>query len=137
MAVKVLYEIDAVDLKSSDRGKRILRSTGLFVLQMALVLGLFLLIGIWAIFILILATYVFLPSPIIPVPSRYKITAKGIIIDNRSIFPLRKDYKLRFNEKRSFVSILHRWRGEIIRLYTPEPEKVTNILDKLISKLEK
>ncbi|KPV64864.1 MAG: hypothetical protein AOA65_0710 [Candidatus Bathyarchaeota archaeon BA1] len=134
MAVKVIYEADATDLKMADRRKRILRSSAMFIFQLALIFILVSILGVWAMFIFLLAMFMFLPAPIIPTPSKYKITSQGVMLDERRIFSLKKEYKLRANEERKFVSILHRRRGEILRLYTSEPKRVVNILDKIIPK---
>lgn len=134
MAVKVLYEVDATDLKRADRGKRILRSAVMFILQLAFIFILVSIFGWLAILIFLLAAFVFLPVPIIPAPSRYRITKQGVMLDERRGFSFKKGHKLRANEGRKFVSILHRLKGETFRLYTPEPKKLIKILDKLIPK---
>lgn len=133
LAGEILYDVDVTDLKMIDRRKRILSSTFIFIYQMAFILILALIIDIWAIFAFLLILY-FLPAPFIPAPAKYKITSQGVKFDERRIFSFKKAYRLRADEKRKFVSILHRWRGEILRLYTPEPKKVMEILAKLLPK---
>jgi len=134
MAVKVLYEVDATALKRADRRKRILRSAAMFIFQLAFIFILASIFGIFGMLIFILAVYVFLPAPFIPTPSKYKITKQGVILDERRMFSFKKESKLRANEERKFVSILHRRKGETLRLYTHEPKKLIKILDKLIPK---
>jgi uncharacterized membrane protein len=134
VAVKVLYEANVTDLKMADRKRRILRSAVLFILQLALIFVLVSILGVWAILIFLLAMYMILPTPIIPVPSKYKITSQGVMLNERRVFSLKRGYRLRSNEERKFVSVLHRRRGEIFRLYTPEPKRVIKILDELIPK---
>jgi len=134
VAVKVLYEVNVTDLKMADRKKRILRSAVLFIFQLALIFVLVSILGIWAILIFLLAIYMILPTPLIPVPSKYKITSQGVMLNERRVFSLKRGYRLRSNEKRKFVSVLHGRRGEMLRLYTPEPKRVIRILDELIPK---
>ena len=134
MSVKVLYEVDATDLKVADRRRRILRSAIMFILQVAFIFALVVFFGWLAILIFLLAAYVFLPLPIVQTPGKYKVTDEAVMLDERRGFSFKKGHKLRANEERKFVSILHRLKGEILRLYTPESKKLVKILDKLIRK---
>jgi len=130
---ETLYEIEASDLKTADRRMRILRSVGIFILEMLLLLGLFMVFGLLAIAIFLLAVFLFLPSPAVIVPARYRITNAGVIHDRAKMIPFKRNYKVRMNEKRKFVSMLHRRRGEFLRLYTPEPSRVLQIVSESIS----
>lgn len=130
---ETLYEIDASGLKRTDRRMRIFRSVGIFILEMTLLLGLFMVLGLLAIAIFLLAVFLFLPSPVVIVPARYRITSAGIIHDESKMIPFKRNYKVRMNEKRRFVSMLHSRRGEFLRLYTPEPSRVLQIVSESIS----
>ncbi len=130
---ETLYEIEASDLKTADRRMRILRSVGIFILEMLLLLGLFMVFGLLAIAIFLLAVLLFLPSPAVIVPAKYRITSAGVIHDRAKMIPFKRNYKVRMNEKRKFVSMLHRRRGEFLRLYTPEPSRVLQIVSESIS----
>ena len=130
---ETLYEIDASGLKRDDQRMRIFRSVGIFILEMTLLLGLFMVLGLLAIAIFLLAVFLFLPSPVVIVPARYRITSAGIIHDESKMIPFKRNYKVRMNEKRKFVSMLHSRRGEFLRLYTPEPSRVLQIVSESIS----
>jgi len=130
---ETLYEIDASGLKRDDQRMRIFRSVGIFILEMTLLLGLFMVLGLLAIAIFLLAVFLFLPSPVVIVPARYRITGAGIIHDESKVIPFKRNYKVRMNEKRKFVSMLHSRRGEFLRLYTPEPSRVLQIVSESIS----
>jgi len=130
---ETLYEIDASGLKRADRSMRIFRSVGIFILEMAFLLGLFMVFGLLAIAIFLLAVILFLPSPAVIVLGKYRITGAGVIHDEAKMIPFKRNYKVRMNEKRKFVSMLHRRRGEFLRLYTPEPSTVLQIVSESIS----
>ena len=133
-----IYEVDAASLKAADRTKRVLRAVAVIALQLAFLFLLTWLIGLYALVVYLIAALTFLPNPVVPTPSKYKITSDGVLFDNgRKIFVLREGYRLKLNEERRFVSVLQRWRGEIFRLYTPEPRKVLKILDQLIQRAER
>jgi len=112
---------------------RIFRSIGIFILEMTLLLGLFMLFGLLAVAIFLLAVFLFLPSPAVIVPARYRITSAGVIHDEAKMIPFKRNYKVRMNEKRKFVSMFHSRRGEFLRLYTPEPSRVLRIVSESIS----
>ena len=133
---RVLYEVDATDLKMADRKKRITGSAGIFAAELLLIIFIAYLLDIWAIPLIILLV-TFLPSPFVPIPSKYKITNQGVSLNGKNVFQMRPDHKLVANEIRKFVSVRHRRRGEVLKLYTPDSEKVMKILDKLIKTSEK
>lgn len=134
MTAEVLYEVDATELKTEDRRKRVVRSILVIVFQVAFILVLVWFLGMLALVVFLVAMYTFLPAAIVPTPSRYKLTSQGVVLDERVMFPLKRGHRFRPNEGRKFVSVLHRWRGEVLRLYTPEPKRVITILDQLIPK---
>ena len=128
-----MYEVEASELKSADRRMRIFRSIGIFILEMVFLLGLFMVFGLFAIAIFLLAVILFLPSPAVIVPARYRITSAGVIHGEARMIPFKRNYKVRMNEKRRFISMLHSRRGEFLRLYTPEPSRVLKIVSESIS----
>ena len=134
ITVEVLYEVDATELKAEDRRRRVVRSILVVAFQIAFILVLVLFLELLALVVFLVAMYTFLPNAIVPTPSRYKLTSQGVVLDERVMFPLKRGHRLRPNEGRKFVSVLHRWKGEVLRLYTPEPKRVITILDQLIPK---
>jgi uncharacterized membrane protein len=102
---------------------------------MAVIFPLVFLLGIIGIIIFFLAVFMFLPIPFVMTPDRYKIAGKGAVLDERRFFSFKKGLKLSINEERKFVSIRHRWKGEVLRLYTPEPRKVYEIVENLIASI--
>jgi hypothetical protein len=134
---ETLYEIEASGLKRADRSMRIFRSVAIFILEIVFLLGLFMVFDLLAIAIFLLAVILFLPSPAVMVPAKYRITSAGVIHDKAKMIPFKRSYKVRMNEKRRFVSMLHRRRGEFLRLYTPEPSRVLQIVSESISKIYK
>lgn len=134
-AEKILYAVDVTDLKMADRKNRNLSSLVSIIAQLALLVILAALFDIWGALIFILVLFVFLPLPIVPAPSKYQITRQGVKFNESKVFALKKDYSLRSNEERKYVSVRQRRRGEAIRLYTPEPDTVIEILENLIKQL--
>jgi len=134
MTAEVLYEVDATELKAEDRRRRVVRSILVVTFQVAFILVLVLFLGMLALVVFLVAMYTVLPNAIVPTPSRYKLTSQGVVLDERVMFSLKRGQRLRPNEGRKFVSVLHRWRGEVLRLYTPDPNRVITILDQLIPK---
>jgi len=129
---RVLYEFDATDLKMADRNQRILRSVGVFAAELALIFVVAISpLEIYGVIILFIAILFLLPSPVAVAPSKYKITKQGVLFDGQKVFPLQKKYKLRVNYDRNFISVRDR-KGEVLKLYTTESEKVLKILNKLI-----
>ena len=133
---EVLYEAEIEALKSADKGRRILRTVLIFVLEILFLLGLALIFGNILIpaIIFIISVLIFIPSPILIAPSKYRVMKNGVDCDGRRLIPIKKGYKSNMNEKRKFVSILHSRRGEIMRLYTNEPKKLLSILQRSVLK---
>jgi len=136
MDYSILYEADVTELKNKDKRSRILRWILTITIEMA-ILGVLItlfdlllpLIG-YAFFI-----YLTFPAPFYVVPNKYKITKKGILLNKKRHFRIKKDYTLKRNEKRMFISIFRnpkKIRGvakiEILRLYTTELDKVHELL---------
>jgi hypothetical protein len=132
---RVLYQVDATDLKMADRTTRILRSIGILAAEIVLIFVVSYLLGdlaIYGVIVLFVVIVFLLPSPVALAPSKYKITKQGILFNGEKTFPLGKKYRLRVNQNRNFISIRDR-KGEVLKLYTTESEKVMKILDKLIA----
>jgi hypothetical protein len=133
---RVLYKIDATDLKMADRKKRIIGTAVIFIAELALIFPLAYFLGLLAIPLYVAIVY-FMPPPIVPAPSKYEITNQGISLSGQSIFPLKSGYTLQDNQIRKFISIRRARRGEVLKLYTSDFEKVMTILDKLIKESKK
>jgi uncharacterized membrane protein len=136
MTDKILYEGEVGALKKADQRNLVIRFLVTFAYEMAILFVMILVLGAYAILLFIIALLLVLPMPLIPTPTKYKITKRGVILEKGKFFPLKKGCVIRVNEKRMFVSIIYRWRrGEVLRLYTPNPKAVGNILQKIILEL--
>ncbi len=125
---EILYEEEVSDLKSADKGRRIFRTIAIFVLEIFFILGMALALGILvSAIIFLIAVVLVIPAPILVTPSHYRVMKHGIDCDGRKMMPIKKDYRASLNERRKFVSILHKRRGEIIRLYSKDPSKLLGV----------
>jgi len=125
---EILYEEEVSDLKSVDKGRRIFRTIAIFVLEIIFILGMALALGILvSAIIFLIAVVLVIPAPILITPSHYRVMKHGIDCDGRKMMPIKKDYRSSMNERRKYVSILHKRRGEIIRLYAKDPSKLLGI----------
>jgi len=130
-----LYHGEVSDLKSADQKGRILRGLVFFVINMLLLLSTLLLFGPYSIIAYIIALFFLFPTPIIIVPTEYKIVNNGIIHRKGKVIPMKRIYKLRVNSEKKFVSVDHPgFKGEFLRLYSAEPETVLNLLKDMKSK---
>jgi uncharacterized membrane protein len=130
---EILYETDSSSLKYADRNMRIYRAILIFLLNLAILFGVLFLSGnilISIISFLILAVLI-LPTPLLIVPSRYRILRTGLDSDGKRIIPLKSSYRTKLNHKRMFVSIMHARRGECIRLYSEDPKQVQIAVQKV------
>jgi uncharacterized membrane protein len=133
MVEEALYEANVASLKKADRRNRLFKSFLIFALEVIFILYLYFLLPLMLmIVVFFLLSFTFMPAPFFPTPSSYKIREGGVILYDRRVFSLRRAHRIKVNEKRKFVSILHRWRGEVLRLYSPEPGKVLKALEKSI-----
>ncbi|MFQ5711617.1 MAG: DUF2208 family protein [Candidatus Geothermarchaeales archaeon] len=131
----VLFEADVEDLKQMDRVKRVRRSIALFAAQFLFIILLVSSLGIYGVFVFLILVFTFLPMPMVPTPSSYKIKKDGVIVlDRGKPFTLNRRHRLHADEKRKFVSIKSRWRGEVLRLHASKPKKVMKMLESLIQK---
>jgi len=136
LKLKILYEAEVTELKLADQRKRAYRSILMAICESLFFVLLCGLLGIiFGITIFLAALFVFLPPLFIITPSRYQLTSQGIINNDQTFSPFRKGYHLHINEKRNFVSISHRWKGEILRLYSREPKRIFKILEQLFANL--
>jgi hypothetical protein len=144
----VLYESDGRGLKHADRKMRNLRSISIFLLDVAILYGVYfvleiitgfglgLSLGSGSVLILMIIflalSILVLPAPILMTPGRYRILSTGVDSDGKRLIPLRPNYKTRANNKRMFVSVLHPRRGEFMRLYASEPAQLQQAILKVI-----
>jgi len=132
MAGKILYEAEVSSLKLKGRKKRVLRSIVILICELnflifsCLAFGVFIGFAIYAI-----AIFFFLPTPFLKCPSKYQIIEQGVVYEGR-IFPFKRGYSLRLNEKGRYISVCHGLKGEVLRLYTYETKTVFEILDRLL-----
>lgn len=127
---EILYEAEVEQLKSADKGRRIFRTILIFVLEILFLLGLALIFGniLVPAIIFMICVLIFIPSPMLIAPSKYRVMKHGVDCNGRRTVPFKKGYKANMNLQRKFVSILHNRRGELIRLYTNEPKKLLSII---------
>ncbi|WP_455278020.1 DUF2208 family protein [[Eubacterium] cellulosolvens] len=130
---EILYETDSSSLKYADRNMRIYRAILIFLLDFVILFAVLFLSGsilISIISFLILAVLI-LPTPLLIVPSRYRILKTGLDSDGKRIIPLKSSYRTKLNYNRRFVSIIHARRGECIRLYSEDPQQVQIAVQKV------
>lgn len=136
----VLYQADSKDLKLADRNRRILRAILIFLLDiLILYVIVFVQVVVFHVGNLLISMIVFLilsvlllPSPILIIPSRYRVLSTGIDSEGKRLIPLKSNYLAKVNEKRGYVSVFRPRRGEFIRLYSAEPRKLQNAIEKAI-----
>jgi len=126
---EVLYNAEVTQLKSIDKSRRLLRTILIFIFELGFLFFISYFLGIFiAIIFFLISVILFIPSPMLITPSNYRVMKKGVQIDGGKLIPFKRGYKASMNEDRSYVSILHPRRGELIRLYTNEPSKLLGIL---------
>ena len=135
METEVLYAFDATDLKRADRSRRVFWLLITSIAQLAPILVLWIFLNMWAIVVYALISYLFLPIPIAPAPRRYEITNEGVRTNSRDTFVFNEFHSIDLNSQRRFVSIRRRHKGEVLRLYTPDLDKVMNALGELKSRV--
>ncbi|MEM3005003.1 MAG: DUF2208 family protein [Candidatus Bathyarchaeia archaeon] len=139
---EILYQTDCTELKLTDRNMRILRAAGIFMLDILILYGIlfvqFLAFGSGGILIPIVVflvlSVIVLPAPILTIPTRYRILLSGVDSDGKRLVPLKSNYRIRVNQKRKFVSVMHPTRGEFMRLYTREPRKLELAVQRVMSR---
>ncbi len=120
------YEADVVPLKLADRRRNTTTVVAYISLQIILVLLLSVTLGLLGVIGFASAIFL-LPSALVPMPSHYRITRSAVLWDRRRL-NLGKISKVHPNEKRNFVSLISKWGGESVRLYTSEPQKINKIV---------
>jgi uncharacterized membrane protein len=126
---ETLYNAEVTQLKSADKSRRLLRTVLIFIFELGFLFFISYFLGIvFAIIFFLISVILFIPSPMLITPSNYRVMKKGVQIDGGKLIPFKRGYKASMNEDRSYVSILHPRRGELIRLYTNEPSKLLGIL---------
>jgi len=129
-----LYEVDATSLKRADRKKRMVRFVIVLAIQFVFLSVAAVLAGVYVgLVIFFLSAYVVFPTSSTVVPDKYRLTASEIVYDNQRTMKLRIDDKLLVNEGRKFASVVRKWRGEVLRLYTPNPVEVAAIVQEIVS----
>ena len=138
---EILYQSDSTDLKNADRKPRAVRSVLIFLLDIAILYGLFfilIILGLGNILILMIIfvglSILLLPAPILITPGSYRILPRGVDTDGKRLIPLKASYKTKVNSRRKYVSILHQRRGEFMRLYSREPQDLQRIIQKVIGR---
>ncbi|MBS7623365.1 DUF2208 family protein [Candidatus Bathyarchaeota archaeon] len=139
---EILYQTDCSELKSTDRNMRILRAAGIFLLDIMILYGIlfvqFLVFGVGGFLIPIVVflalSVTVIPAPILTIPTRYRVLLSGVDSDGKRLVPLKSNYRIRVNQKRKFVSVMHPTRGEFMRLYSGEPRKLELAVQKVISR---
>lgn len=126
----ILHEENAEKLKRKNYGKLLLRNIIIWIAEIIFLITLCIALGTFMGTIIFTATiFTILPTPFLKTPSKYKITTKGIIYNDK-IFIIHEIYKIKVNVKKMYISICHPIRGELIRLYTENPEKTFQALHK-------
>jgi len=135
----ILYQTDCTELKSADRNMRIVRAALIFLVDIAILYGMFFIqVAIFRVegflismIIFLALSIVVLPAPILIMPARYRILPTGVDSDGKRLIPLKRSYRTRVNDKRRYVSVLHPTRGEFMRLYSSEPRKLELAIQKV------
>jgi hypothetical protein len=134
----VLYQTDSTDLKLADHNRRVLRTILIFLLDIVILYAVVFVQVVFHVVNLLISMIVFLilsvlllPSPILIMPSRYRVLSTGIDSDGKRLIPLKSNFLAKVNEKRGYVSVFRPRRGEFIRLYSAEPRKLQNAIEKV------
>lgn len=130
-----IYEDEVRELKSENQQSRILYSLKVSLFELLILVLLLQFLGPGAIVGFIIALIAFLPTPYYTVPETYRIVEGAVIFDRGKALKLKRGHRLRVNVEGKYVSFLHPRKGEFLRLYAHEPERVYNILKGQISDL--
>jgi uncharacterized membrane protein len=129
---KIHYAANVIDLKNADKNSRIYRAIKIILLEMGAAIFAIMLFGEAALLGFAIAIFLIFPSPQLLVPSQYRITDRGLIYGKERLISIKKKFKLEVKEEKKYVSVSESvMKGEFMRLYSPEPEIVLKILDKL------
>ena len=128
-----MYEFDARTLKNKDRRRTLAYSLFSILAELVVLALLFIKVSPFSIFGYVVASFTVLPTPFVKIPETYRIDEDHIVDGRgRRLLP-GKTHRVYVNRKRSFVSISHRFRGEYLRLYTDDVEKVQTQVQSIIS----
>ena len=128
---EVLYETDATELSVNDKNYRRLRAIGLLSFYFTLAFILFLFIDVLAMIVVFVVMW-FSPYPFVPSFAVYKITDRAVVDNRGRRLEITPEYKFQVNLRHSYVS-LRKGRRSVLWLYTNEPNKVVEILEKVSS----
>ncbi len=132
-------EIDATNLIARDRRRRIASGALMVFSILAAMYIVLALLGLYAIFAILIGALTFLPSPIFTILDKYSISAKGITYTRcglRRTILLNSGHKLHANSNRNYVSLLNRFGVEKVRLYTSDVPSLRSQLEKLFSQIK-
>jgi len=130
-----IYEDEVRELKVGNQKGRILYSLKVILFELLVLVLMLQFLGTGAIIGFVVALVAFLPTPYFTVPETYRIIQGAIIFNGGKVLKLNKGQRLRLDVEGRYVSLLHPRKGEFLRLYTHEPEKVHKILKGQISDL--
>lgn len=130
-----IYEDEVRELKLGNQKGRILYSLKVILFELLVLVLLLQFLGPGAVIGFVFALVAFLPTPYFTVPETYRIVEGAVIFDGGKVLRLKRRQRLRLDVEGKYVSLLHTRKGEFLRLYAHEPEKVYKILKGLISDL--
>ncbi|MEM2195430.1 MAG: DUF2208 family protein [Candidatus Methanomethylicia archaeon] len=127
-SLNVLYEEDSTKIKREKSRKIYLKKMIIWVAETIFLISSCIAFGnVIGIIIFTIMIFTILPTPFLKVPAKYQITKEGIVYDGK-MFSVYKIYRVKVNMKERYVAICHPLRGELIRLYTQDPNKLYKIL---------
>ena len=132
---EVIYDAEVTDVKLRHRRKRVFEIIFILGFEIVLLIFLFSFLGWYSIPLYLVGALLFFPSPYIRIPDKYKVTKNGLIYTGEKVIRLKKKYKLRMNEKDEFVSVCSSLGQEFLRLYTPKPDRLYQLLNGLITNI--
>ncbi len=132
---ETLGDFDAGELKRADRMRSLTYTVGLMALEFIGMFLMFFLLGYIGLIIMFVLAFFFFPTPYPTIPTKYNVSNGALTYNDRTVSNISPKFKIKSNTKRMFVSIKHPRRGEVLRLYTKEPEKLMQTLEKMIQKI--
>jgi len=131
---ETLNDFDARELKRADRTRSLIYTGGLLALEFIGMFFLFFLLGYIGLIVMFVLAFFFFPTPYPTIPTKYNVSNGTLTYNGKTVNNISSKFKIKGNTKRMFVSIRHPRRGEVLRLYTKEPEKLMQTLEKMIQK---
>jgi uncharacterized membrane protein len=123
-----IYEDEVRELKLGNQKGRILYSLKVILFELLVLVLLLQFLGPGAVIGFVFTLVAFLPTPYFTVPETYRIVEGAVIFDGGKVLRLKRGQRLRLDMDGKYVSLLHPRKGEFLRLYAHEPEKVYKIL---------